>query len=242
MGISVVLLAYREAENLKILLPRIIQELRKTGADYEILLIDAREPLDETPEICRRYRDDHVVYLNQEEDHYAGAFRTGIRHASMDRLLVLDCDGSHDPRYIGEIYAKSMEGYDLVIGSRYCRGGKTHDAAASVVMSKILNTVMRRIIGVKAKDISTSYRMYVTKELQSIPIRCTNYEVLQEVILQMKLRKKDFRIAEIPIEFEKRMYGESKRQLLKFIRTYIRTVFRLIRIRLSPKSGAGTAR
>lgn len=228
MGISVVLLAYKEAENLRILLPKIIAALQRTGTEYEIILVDAREPLDETPAICAQYS---VQYHNQEEDHYAGAFRTGIKYASLSRTLVLDCDGSHNPDAIESIYRKSLEGYDLVIGSRYCKGGKTNDSVASLIMSKILNTVMRLIIGVRAHDISTSYRMYMTAQLQAVTLQCENYEVLQEVILKQKLRKRDFRIGEVPIVFEKRIYGESKRQLWKFIRTYIKTLFQLIYIR-----------
>lgn len=228
MGISVVLLAYKEAENLKILFPRILDALKETGTDYEIVLIDSEKPLDATPEICAQFG---VKYFNQEEPHYAGAFRTGIRKATMERMLVLDCDGSHDPVVIPAIYRKSMEGYDLVIGSRYCDGGKTNDSPLSICMSKVLNTTMRLVVGVKAKDISTSYRMYRTDEIQAVHLECENYDVLQEVILKMKLKKPDFRIGEVPIQFEKRIYGESKRQLLKFIRGYIRTLFRLVHIR-----------
>src|SRR5665647_931467 len=136
MGISVVLLAYKEAENLKILLPKIVESLQRTGTDFEIILIDAETPLDETPEICSQYC---IRYYNQEEAHYAGAFRTGIKYATKERTLVLDCDGSHNPEAIAGIYRKSLEGYDLVIGSRYCKGGKTNDSAASFMMSKVLN-------------------------------------------------------------------------------------------------------
>jgi dolichol-phosphate mannosyltransferase len=228
MGISVVLLAYKEAENLKILFPKIISTMDSLGIDYEILLVDSEKVLDETPEICKQYA---VRYIPQEEGHYAGAFRTGIKYASQERTVVLDCDGSHNPAAIPEIYKKSLEGYDIVIGSRYCKGGKTNDSAASKVMSKILNTVMRIVIGVDAKDISTSYRIYMTQQLKAVTLTRTNYDVLQEVILKIKINKPNFSIGEVPISFEKRIYGESKRQLLKFIATYISTVFMLLSVR-----------
>jgi dolichol-phosphate mannosyltransferase len=229
MGISVVLLAYKEAENLKVLLPKIINVLKGLGTDYEIILIDSSNPLDETPNICQQYG---IKYYNQEEPHYGGAFRTGIKYASMERMLVLDCDGSHNPAAIPSIYLKSLEGYDLVIGSRYCKGGASNDSTISFIMSKILNTIMQFIIDVRAKDISTSYRMYITSQLKAIDLQSENYEILQEVILKQKLKKRNFKIAEIPIVFEKRLYGESKRQLLKFIVTYIKILFKLIFIRI----------
>lgn len=231
MGISVVLLAVNESENLKVLFPKILSMLDKTGTSYEVLLIDSAKATDDTAAVCAQFPS--VRYINQEEPRYAGAFRTGIKYSKEDHILVLDADGSHDPEMIPQLYAKSMEGYDLVIGSRYCKGGRTHDAFFSFVMSKVLNLIMRLVIGVRAKDISTSYRIYQTEQIKGVTLTCENYEVLQEVILRMKKNKKNFRIAEVPITFEKRLFGESKRRLMSFILTYVKTLFRFIRIRFS---------
>lgn len=270
-GISIVLLAYKEAENLKVLLPQIIENVEKTNQNYEILVIDTAKPLDNTAEICNLF---NATYINQEEPGFAGAFRTGIKYAAMDKFLIMDSDGSHNPKYIPDIYQKFAEGcYDLVIGSRYVDGGKTNDKKSSILMSKILNTVFRISLGIKANDISTDFRMYTTIQLKNISLQCKNYDVLQEVLLKLKLQKENakadsqnqsnsnhthfpyedelaatteidnntvfanagdhrFQIGETPISFDKRMYGESKRQLLPFIMSYIKTLFTLISIRL----------
>ncbi len=229
MGISVVLLAANEAENLKVLLPRIISQLRLIDNKHEILVVDSAETKDDTPAICAGYPC--VRYLNQEEPSYAGAFRTGIRYAREESLLVLDADGSHPPEKIKELYEKFVEGHDMVIGSRYCKGGRTMDSKRSILMSKLLNFVMRMVVGVKAKDISTSFRFYRTQQIRSVRLTCMNYEVLQEVILRMKKSKPEFSIAEVPITFEKRIFGDSKRHLLRFISTYVKTLFMFLRIR-----------
>ena len=156
MGISVVLLAYKEAENLKILLPQIIENVKKTGEEYEILVVDTKEPLDNTKEVCEEFK---ARYINQEEPAFAGAFKTGIKYAKMDKFLILDSDGSHNPASIPDIHKKFVsENCDVVIGSRYVKGGITNDAKSSVIMSKILNTMFRVFLGIKAKDISTHYR------------------------------------------------------------------------------------
>ena len=230
MGISVVLLSYKEAENLEVLLPQIKLNVEKCGEQYEILVIDTEKTLDATPEVCEKYG---AKYINQEEPFFGGAFRTGIKYASNDKFLILDSDGSHSPKYIPRIYKKFISGhYDLVIGSRYCKGGVTNDSLSSKIMSKILNTTMRIVLGVKAKDISTDYRMYDTKQLKKVELKCNYYDVLQEVILKLKINNKKFKIGEVPIKFNKRMYGDSKRQLLKFIASYIRTVLHLITVRV----------
>lgn len=235
MGISVVLLACKEEENLRVLLPRINAELSGIPEEKEILVIDTRQPLDNTAAVCAEFG---ARWIPQEEDGYAGAFRTGIRYASMDKLLNLDSDGSHPPEAIGDIYRKfndAMDGqpaYDIVIGSRYVKGGTTQDAANSIIMSKILNFVMRIVLGVKAKDISTSYRMYDTAQLKKVVLTRRNFDVLQEVIMRMKMGKRDFRIGEVPIQFGKRLNGLSTRKLFTYIFSYMSTVFMLLRLRM----------
>ena len=225
MGISAVLLAYKEADNLRFLLPKVRSQLEGIGEPFEILVVDTATPLDDTPDVCRGAG---AVYLNQESQGFGGAFRTGIRHAGMDRFLILDSDGSHDPSYIPDIHRKFVEdGCDVVIGSRYVRGGETHDSKLSILMSKTLNAAFRLCLGIRAHDVSTDYRMYDTAQLKQVELSCVNYDVLQEVLLKMRLRNRGLRIGEVPISFRKRVFGDSKRRLLPFIASYIRSLFRL---------------
>lgn len=234
MSISVILLAYQEEENLVVLLPKIIDVLESMQTEYEILIVDSPKSTDHTKELAEKY---HATYMIQDYPGYGGAFRTGVEHAKKSHCLFLDSDGSHNPETIPAICEKYREGYDMVIGSRYVKGGVTNDARSSYIMSMILNTTMRIVIGVKARDISTSYRLYETEQLKQVQLERENYDVLQEVILKQKVNKRmqgeDFKIGEVPIVFNKRMYGDSKRQLFKFIRGYIVSVFLLIRLNFS---------
>ena len=76
MGISLVLLAYKEEDNLRVLLPQIIEEVEKCNEEYEILVVDTAKPLDNTKGVCQEYG---ARYINQEEPGFGGAFRTAIR-------------------------------------------------------------------------------------------------------------------------------------------------------------------
>lgn len=231
MSISTVLLSYNEAENIRVLLPQIIEQLKKTSEKYEILVIDSEKSSDDTKSICQEYDD--VRYIIQRYDGFGGAFKTGIEEARYDKFLIMDSDGSHDPRYITDIYNKFIDGADIVIGSRYTYGGQNNDSKVSVIMSLVLNAVFRIIIGVKARDISTDYRMYRTQDLKETNLKCRNYDVLQEVILQLKVNSKNtLKIKEVPIVFEKRMFGNSKRRLLSFIISYIKNCFSLLKYRV----------
>ncbi len=232
MGISVVLLSYKEEENLRVLLPEIIENVEKCGEEYEILVIDTEKPLDHTEDVCKQFG---ARYINQEEKGFGGAFRTAIKYASMEKFLIMDSDGSHQPQYIPEIYHKFVdEKCDVAIGSRYCKGGESNDAKSSQIMSHMLNGAYRLALGIYAHDLSTDYRMYHTKALKRVELQCVNYDVLEEVLLKLKLNKKNhkLKVGEVPISFSKRMFGESKRRLLPFIMSYIKTIFHLIGVRI----------
>jgi len=235
-GVTVSLLTYKEAENLKVLIPDIIANVEKLGVPYTIRIVDTEKALDDTPAVCAAWREKgyDVAYANQQEPGFGGAFKTAISLAQREHFLILDSDGSHNPVYIPAMYQKfTAESCDVVIGSRYVKGGKTNDSKASIVMSRILNTVFRLFLGIKAKDISTDFRLYRTDQLKAVKLDNVNYDVLQEVLLKLKLNKPDLKIGEVPISFEKRKYGESKRRLLPFILSYIRSLFRLTWIRIT---------
>ncbi|MDE7311947.1 MAG: glycosyltransferase [Eubacterium sp.] len=228
-SISIVFLAYNEGKNLKMILPKVNEIVSNMGIDYEILIVDSEKSADQTKKVAEI---NHARYIIQTEPYYGGAFRTGIKYASKDRLLVLDADGSHNPKYIPAIYDKFEKGYDMVIGSRYVKGGRSNDSKSSLAMSKLLNLVMRIVIGVKARDISTSYRLYDMNQIKAVNLVRNNYDILQEVVLKMKINKRkkhqSFQIGEIPIVFQKRIYGDSKRQLWKFIKGYVYTAVMLL--------------
>jgi putative glycosyl transferase protein len=228
MSISVALLAYKEEENLRLLIPKVIEVMEKMNEKYEIFIIDSQYPLDNTKGVCDEYG---VSYYNQTEPHYAGAYKEAIKLAKNDKFLLIDADGSCDPKYIKDMYNKYNEGYDVVIGSRYTKGGGTTVPKYLTFMSKIVNIVFRTIIGVKVKDISISFRLYNTEKLKQIKITSTNYEIQEEIILRLKMINPNIKIAEVPIIFVERWNGETKRQLLKFIICYITSIFKFIGIK-----------
>ena len=231
-GISVVLLAYAEEQNLRLLIPKIKEKLAELKEEWEIVVVDGPEAKDHSPQACSELG---VRYYNQEKPGFAEAFKKGIREAKYRTFLILDADFSHDPVCIPAIYERFVEKRaDVVIGSRYVKGGVTRDSLPSKLMSHILNTVYGVTLGIRAADLSTDYRIYRTVRLKKVEprLRCKNYDVLQEVLLFLKQDKqaegKRFRVEEVPIVFNKRKYGESKRQLFKFILSYMKTVVYLL--------------
>lgn len=231
MKLSVVIPAYKEADNLNILIPK-MQEALSGIDEYEINIIDTMEPMDSLPDICKKYG---VNYINRKGGNlYGDAIRTGFSISKYEYLMVLDADGSHSPSDFKQMLDCS-DGYDLTIGSRYIKNGKTDNPAILIFMSQIVNVCFRLVLGVNVKDISDSFRLYRTKDVQALNLECSNFDIVEEIIVKLVVFNKNYRIREVPITFNKRMYGESKRDLLKFMFSYISTLFKLFSMKQKAK-------
>lgn len=225
-GISVVLPAYLEEENLKIILPKLNECL--TELDYEIIVVDTQKPMDNTKQVCD---DNHCRYVPRTGGEYYGdAIRTGIRSANKDYTVIMDADGSHDPNNILKFYSEmESDQYDLIIGSRYCKEGDTQNPIILKAMSRILNLVYKMVFRLPVEDVSDSFRMYKTEQLKRIDLQCQNFDIVEEILILLNVYHENFRIKEVPIVFNERLYGESKRDLLKFIFSYVKTMHILIK-------------
>ena len=229
MSINIILPSYKEAENLTELLPIIKKAVSNIGQPYEILIIDTMIKTDNTDEICKK---NNCTYINRENgNNYGDAIRTGINKASNKYTVVMDADGSHNPNDIIRFYAEIEKGYDLIIGSRYIHGGNSHNGVILKFMSYVLNMTYRFFFGIKVKDVSNSFRMYKTEQLKALSLECNNFDIVEEIIIKLLNKNTNFRILEIPVFFDQRMYGESKRNLVKFIFSYIATIKRLMKAR-----------
>ena len=224
-GISVVIPSYQEAENLEKVLPDLKEALSAIGIPFEILCVDTMNAMDNTEEVCN---DHGATYVRRKGgNNYGDAIRTGFGLARYAYTVVMDGDGSHDPKYIKEFYGEIQHGYDLVIGSRYTKGGDTQNPLLLKLMSYILNLAYRVLFRIKAKDISDSFRMYRTAQIHILELFCADFDIVEEILIKLVRLKKDYAIKEVPICFEERKAGVSKRNLGKFIAGYLKTIWKL---------------
>lgn len=229
MELLVAICAYREAENLKVLIPAIRDQINRIGCTYDILIVDGQKSLDHTAQVCEELG---VRYQNQFEPSYGGAIRTVFQLADSEKLLIMDADGSHSPSEIPAMYEAMQDGVDLVVCSRNIPGGVSEDKASSQTMSKILQTFYRVATGMKVTDFSTSFRLYRTEQVKKLLLSGEHFDILEEILMKLKLQKKDLVIAETPQHMLQRMYGSSNRSLLKFIASLARMLVKLVSLRL----------
>src|SRR4051812_14496611 len=122
--LSVVIPAYLEEENLRIILPRLAAVLRGTGRSFEVLVVDTEKPIDNTRDVCGQHG---AIWCPREGgNNYGDAVRTGLARARGDLILFMDADGSHTPEFIPRLLEHAAAN-DIVIASRYVEGGATEN-------------------------------------------------------------------------------------------------------------------
>lgn len=225
MNLSIVIPSYEEGENLKILLPQIVRVCRGLGISFEIFIVDTQIPRDQTPNICRSYGE--IVYLNREgSDQYGDAIRTGIHRSKGHHVLIMDADGSHDPDFLSKLWDE-REKADVVIASRYVRGGHTHNTLTLRCLSKILNLTYRFFLGIPCADISNSFKLYRGEWLRSLNLFCDHFDIVEEILTKLIVQYPKLIILEIPSFFRRRNKGVTKRNLFAFIFSYLKTIKKL---------------
>ncbi|MDR3070988.1 MAG: glycosyltransferase [Endomicrobium sp.] len=226
-GISVVIPSYMEAENLNFILPNLIKTLKELNVSYQIVVVDSIIELDNTRTVCKNFGIDCIKRENG--DYYGDAVRTGIKYAEFDIIVVMDADGSHDPKYIKDLFEKYRSGVEcgIVIASRYVKFAQSDHSFCLATMSFIVNVVFRCLFHIEAKDISISYRMYDAAKLKSLSLACMNFDILEEILIVFSMKYPNSKIIEIPSHFKNRNSGRSKRKLVAFIISYMKTIFRL---------------
>jgi dolichol-phosphate mannosyltransferase len=224
LELSVVLPAYQEADSLRQILPVLNDVARSLMASCEILVIDTEQPLDDTPNICAELG---VTYMPRRGGAlYGHAIRTALQAARGRYVIFMDADGSHNPRFLPQLWAE-RDHADLVIASRYVRGGKTENPAVLIFLSLMVNVVFRVVLGLKCYDVSNSFRLYRGDALRRLELECDNFDIIEEILIKLSHSQPDFRIKEVPFTFEKRKGGTTKRRLVAFAIGYLGTLRRL---------------
>ncbi|TSC68608.1 MAG: putative glycosyl transferase protein [Parcubacteria group bacterium Gr01-1014_56] len=226
LKLTVAIPAYKEEENLKVILPRLVSVLERIEPSHEILIIDTREPMDATEAVCADFSTVHYIPREGVYNYYGDAIRTAVAKTEGEYLIFMDADGSHDPEFITQLYAYKDD-FDVVIASRYVKGGSTKNSKVLVLMSLMVNIVYALVLNLNCKDVSNSFKLYKAKDIKSITLTSNNFEIVEEILFKIKKKNRNLKIKEVPFTFDKRMFGETKRNLFVFMVTYLYTLFKL---------------
>ena len=166
---------------------------------------------------------------------YGDAVRTGIKASIGEYVLLMDADGSHNPRDIARLWLARKDS-DIVIGSRYVKGGRTENPLILIWMSRILNYLYRFAFGLPVSDVSNSFRLYRGEQLRSISLVSGDFDIVEEILIRLTFGLTDATVAEVPVTFEKRKAGDSKRNLPAFLLSYMGSIMTMRKFRAAELS------
>ncbi|HZS94089.1 MAG TPA: glycosyltransferase [Chloroflexota bacterium] len=225
-ALSVIIPALHEADNLRELLPGLVESMQRLQVSFELLAIT--EPGDTGVAGVMTEYGGRVI--EQTEPGYGGALLAGFERASGEYILIMDADLSHPPKFVEDMWAARGEA-EVVIASRYTAGGSADMPGSRYFLSRVLNAFFSRGLGLKVRDMSSGYRLIRTDSLRGMSMRARDFDIVQEILV--RAYAEGWRVREIPFSYAPRRHGSSHARVLKFGMAYLRTFWNLWKLRNS---------
>lgn len=197
--LSIIIPTYNEEENIEKLLNLLFENL--DNYDYEIIVVD--DGSDKTKEKATELG---AIVIKGQQLGLGQAIVDGIKLAHNPIIIVMDADISHHPRYLYKLVEPIIcDGYDMVIGSRYVKGGGIVGWEKSrQIISRIACMIALPITTIKD---STSGFFAFTKDLiDGVELKGQSWKVMLEILVKAK----PIKVKEVPIQFTVREKGKSK--------------------------------
>lgn len=229
IDLSVLIPVLNERHNLVALLPRLRRVIARLGCTSEVLVVDGGSR-DGTVEAAEGLG---ARVLVQRTPGYGGALREGFAAVSGTYVLTLDADLSHDPDFIIKLW-RARERADVVIASRYVKGGVAYMPLSRKLLSRILNRFFALGLGLPVRDMSSGFRLYRASVLAGLGLEGRNFDILEEVLV--KAYAAGWQVAEIPFTYYPRDVGSSHARVIAFGLDLLRAFRRLWRLRSSIES------
>ena len=214
LRVLVIIPTYNEAENL----PKIVARVHTANPDVHVLVADDNSP-DGTGKLADELadKDERVKVLHRAGKEglgkaYLAGFAWGIEH-EYDVICEMDADGSHRPEDFPALLKALVDNdADLVLGSRYVRGGKTVGwPKHRELLSKGGNTWVRLVTGMKLADATGGYRLFRRETLERIELSTVaSAGYTFQVDLAWRTVRAGLKVVEVPITFVERELGASK--------------------------------
>jgi len=217
MMISIIIPAYNEQDSIRYGLEKIV----KFGyhEKYEVIYINDGST-DRTSEIISEFPVKHYNHIVNKG--YGAALKTGIRHASGEKIIILDSDGQHDPKYIEQLI-NMVKDFDMVIGER------SDDSFQ--VKNRRLGKQLIRIVGEflmeqKLPDFNSGFRGFDTKLIREmIHIMPNGFSF--STTSTLAFLKNTYTIGTFPIVVTERAGGKST---VNFVKDGSKTILLILRI------------
>lgn len=212
---SVILPTFNERQNLPIITWMLNRMFTENKLDWELIIVDDGSP-DGTQEVAKQLVEvyaPHVVLQTRTGKLGLGtAYVHGLQFASGNFIIIMDADFSHHPKYIPQMIALQKKAdYDIVTGTRYAPGGGVYGWDLRRRMtSKGANIIADTVLRPGVSDLTGSFRLYKRAVLEKLFESTDVRGFSMQMALAVTAKALGYTIAEVPIVFVDRVYGDSK--------------------------------
>ncbi|MBU9889874.1 MAG: glycosyltransferase family 2 protein [Candidatus Omnitrophica bacterium] len=205
--------AYNEEATIEELIRR-VRAVTVPGWTQEVIVVDDGSK-DRTPEILRQTKG--ITALFHEKNRGKGAaLTTAIAGATGDILILQDADLEYNPQDYALLMGPILEGRaDLVLGSRFFHRGprfltKNGDPFLShYIGNKLIIATTNLLYGQRISDYEGCYKAFTRQLIQKIRVRAAGFDFDNELVC--KSLRYGYRLAEVPIQYQPRLYSEGKK-------------------------------
>lgn len=170
---------------------------------------------------------------------YGGALTQALQQARGEFILTLDNDHAHPAEPLLALWDARQQA-DVVIASRYTAGGRAGMPLFRRTVSRLFNAIFSRGLDLAVRDMSSGFRIYRRSSLSPFEFLSTDFSILQEILVRVYLE--GFTIQEIPFQYLPDPQETRLERLVRFGRDYVKTFYRLWKLRNSIASADYDAR
>jgi len=229
--LGIIIPVYNEAENIGNTIENIDGKVKIPHKIYIVYDFDE----DNTLPAAKAFLDKGVdlAFIKNSERGVVNAIKTGLKKAGEDYLLVTMADMSDDYTIVDNMCRLMAEGYDLVCGSRYMRGGEQIGGPLlKKTISRSAGLSLKYLAGVPTHDMTNSFKLYRKSMLDSLEIESDGgFEIGMEIVV--KAHFSGFKVTEIPSIWTDRRRGKSRFKIFKWAPKYLRWYFYALKKRFT---------
>ena len=206
---TIVIPVYNEAKNLKILIPKIYNQLKRKK--FELLIVDDNSK-DDTKKILNKFKKKNFRHVIRKADRdLSKSCLLGFQKAKYENIIVMDGDLQHKPSDIKKIlHTFFKKKPDFVVGSRELFRKKNHNLNIfRLFASRLLILIVNLLLGKKTSDPMSGFFMFKRKIFLNSRKRLIvrGYKILLDLLY---IKNHKVRVFDVKINFDSRMKGRSK--------------------------------
>ncbi len=227
MKVSFVIPLHNEEKNCLQVLTRIIKYSRLKNLNFEIIPVDDRSS-DDTKKILerisRKYSFIRPVYRRNDNDGMGNtmgkALIEGTYESKGDYVIWTMGDLADDVETYGKIIAKLEDGFDLVFGSRYMKGGSRGNLDVLKAFLSSWGTGLAMVMfGIPVHDITNAFRGFKKSIFTKVELNSAGFSISPEFAIKAHLA--GFKLGEVPTVYTNRTKGVSNFRLFNMTKNYL---------------------